>query len=873
MSYKSSVLWQKGFIGQEEDHGALLRELIQTYDSVRKHVEVIVREIAVDLPSYTVHDISHLDALWHVASMIAGDNAQLNPLETFVLGCAFLLHDSAMSLAAYPGGRHEVAQSADWKKLHAILRAKSNRDVVDEDYLMELFLREQHAKRAEDMPFVQWQSKEGPRYIIESGEVRQKLGSFIGRISASHWWSPDQVEQNFASQTIPAPAGYPRSWSIDLLKLACLLRVADACQIDETRAPGFLFSLRRHRLSPYSALHWTFQNKLTQPECISGAIHYASTSPFDCSEAKSWWLLYDTLKIADRELRSSDDILARCRGDGARFSARRIANIESPLALASTITISGWMPTDTSFAISDIPRMIANLGGAQLYGARPTVAIRELIQNAMDATRIRRITDPSYAVSPIKVEIETDEIGTSIKIVDFGIGMSATDLIQSLLSFGESGWLKDSSIGEYNIEIPTSSNVSGRYGIGFFSVFMIAKKVKIRSRRFDKSADDTSILIFNDGLDERPILIKASGLERMTSAGTEIEILLEEKAELKILSQKQYDEKESLPFRKYIAEFIRYSFPAAEIIIEVKEDGILDRIDNTNWWAEPVDTFLHRIHGPRIAKFDINKIASLIQLIKSEQGEILGRACLYSIDEMRFRARSPDNGALVSKGARIASGRFLGVIMGNPTRASRDLGTPIWSTEVCRKWANEQANKVAQLEGSPEIQMEVASAVISLGGDSADLKICQLGDAFYSLSELREKLSSLQSVWVCQDAAIYSCLRNAPKGAVMRQDVISVDVGYKSFLWSDDDGRLTPDASFVSLGQIVEQCICQAFGVSEDVYLEYTKVLDGRDVYGGRTAVLNGFENEFICRGQKFYRGMNMNNIGDFMLPDVDGDL
>ena len=57
---------------------------------------------------YTVHDLSHLDALWEMADLIVGTNFILNPAEAFVFGVAVLLHDAGMTVAAYPGGMEEL---------------------------------------------------------------------------------------------------------------------------------------------------------------------------------------------------------------------------------------------------------------------------------------------------------------------------------------------------------------------------------------------------------------------------------------------------------------------------------------------------------------------------------------------------------------------------------------------------------------------------------------------------------------------------------------------------------------------------------------------------------------------------------------------
>jgi hypothetical protein len=285
-NFKSTWLWKKCFL---DSRNAETRELIQNlehaFDSIRERAAVLVGEIPILLPNYTVHDITHLDALWDVAGQITGKELQINPVEGFVLGCAFLLHDSAMTMAAYPDGWREIQNSKEWKK---IIFKLTSQGIVENGEIdktaIEIFIREQHAIRAETLPFITWKGEDGPRALIENSDYRQRFGSIIGKIAGSHWWNYDKLEATFGGKNIPVPPPYPSEWSIDLLKLACILRTADAANIDERRAPGFLFALRRDEMSEFSRKHWIFQNKLTQPQRRGDSLIFASATSFERDE-------------------------------------------------------------------------------------------------------------------------------------------------------------------------------------------------------------------------------------------------------------------------------------------------------------------------------------------------------------------------------------------------------------------------------------------------------------------------------------------------------------------------------------------------------------------------------------------------------------
>src|SRR3546814_2480253 len=63
----------------------------------------------------TVLGVTHLDALWDRASLVADGAVTVNPAEAFVSGASILLHDAAMSLGAYPNGLADVRKTVAWQ--------------------------------------------------------------------------------------------------------------------------------------------------------------------------------------------------------------------------------------------------------------------------------------------------------------------------------------------------------------------------------------------------------------------------------------------------------------------------------------------------------------------------------------------------------------------------------------------------------------------------------------------------------------------------------------------------------------------------------------------------------------------------------------
>ena len=118
MDYKESSLWCNSLGNEDYKEKELRKRLCDEYESSRKKAAFLLSKIQKDFPNLTIHDISHIDSLWHIASTIIGKNYEINPLEGFVLGCAFLVHDAVLSYDAI-GGVEALRNTSEWKDYYA----------------------------------------------------------------------------------------------------------------------------------------------------------------------------------------------------------------------------------------------------------------------------------------------------------------------------------------------------------------------------------------------------------------------------------------------------------------------------------------------------------------------------------------------------------------------------------------------------------------------------------------------------------------------------------------------------------------------------------------------------------------------------------
>ncbi|MBP3249511.1 MAG: molecular chaperone HtpG [Ruminococcus sp.] len=152
------------------------------------------------------------------------------------------------------------------------------------------------------------------------------------------------------------------------------------------------------------------------------------------------------------------------------------------------------------------------------------IFLRELISNASDAIDklyFRSLTDDSVGLNKedFAIWLYADKDAKTLKIVDNGIGMTKEELENNLGTIANSGSFKFKN--ENKLE--EDNQIIGQFGVGFYSAFMVAKKVTVISKAF---GSDKAYQWESEGVDGYTI----SEAEK-TSAGTEIILELLEDTE------------------------------------------------------------------------------------------------------------------------------------------------------------------------------------------------------------------------------------------------------------------------------------------------------------------------------------------------------
>lgn len=189
------------------------------------------------------------------------------------------------------------------------------------------------------------------------------------------------------------------------------------------------------------------------------------------------------------------------------------------------------------------------------------IFLRELISNASDAIDKRHflsLTDASIPKAEYEIRLVPNKDAKTLTIIDTGIGFTETELVDNLGTIAKSGTKAfQEGLEKSDIEL------IGQFGVGFYSAFMVAKEVQVRTR---SPFSQEGFLWTSDGVDQYNI----ESISKDT-IGTEITLVLR-------------DDEEELSFSKFLetyelknlvkkySDYIRYPIKMLETKKEDKKE-------------------------------------------------------------------------------------------------------------------------------------------------------------------------------------------------------------------------------------------------------------------------------------------------------------
>ena len=115
------------------------------------------------------------------------------------------------------------------------------------------------------------------------------------------------------------------------------------------------------------------------------------------------------------------------------------------------------------------------------------IFLRELVSNAVDATQklktLAAVGDFKGELGNLNVEVSIDKEAGTLTVSDHGIGMTAEEIEKYINQIAFSG--AEEFLEKYKND---ANAIIGHFGLGFYSSFMVSKKVEIRTRSYREGA-------------------------------------------------------------------------------------------------------------------------------------------------------------------------------------------------------------------------------------------------------------------------------------------------------------------------------------------------------------------------------------------------
>ncbi len=698
-----------------------------------------------------------------------------------------------MGLAAYHGGMADIEADPHFGDLLASSTERLRRadpsagseaiDAARQETIAAL-LRLRHAAQAEHLVTMPFQTSGGESfYLLENTVLRQNFGSLIGRIAHSHWW--DVSDLKVLERLQGSCVDHPAEWEIDPLKIACVLRLADAVHIDHRRAPTYLHAFRRP--TGTSRNHWYFQERLTRPRVAGDRLEYTATRPFTRNEAPAWWLAWETIRTISEELRRVDALCADLRRP--RFPVRSVAGADSPERLALYIRTDRWDPIDARLRVTNATQLISNLGGSDLYGLKPEVAIRELVANAADATCARSVHEgtPPGAVT---VRLSQQDGSWWLTIEDQGIGMAPKTMVEALTDFGYSRWQSSEMTNDFPGLLAKGFRPTGRYGIGFFAVFMVADEIEVRSLAYDEAPRSTHVLEFRNGTASRPLLREADPDERLRSCGTIVHAKL--RHEPRSMDGLFKTTNRTLTHTELLHSRLTRMCALAKVDIEVQgpDDPHPVRIIQAGDWTRiPAAELFRRLYRREEASYLDRVIYDGYEKLfldhatdlRDAAGNVIGRAMMASGLEVVH----PDLRWMKPPEALIYVGGFhsdeihycMGALCGEPLTADRLTAFPVASLEEFWAWMETQADRICDSAWfTPFERTELGFIVRAFGVVAPRIPCALSSQGSLNHDSLIEWLDGRDEVLLISGSGVAWFDRGDQRPAIMTYDGREVDL-------------------------------------------------------------------------------------------------
>lgn len=414
-------------------------------------------------PNYTEHGVVHSLNVADYMVAICDQPEQLSELELTILIYAALLHDTGMIVSDDEMRKIETDSGNITTRKYSIVFEKYK----DRMTALQECIRPVHGQRSKS--YIMGMDV---NLFILPGYTNISFQENVANICAAHNEDFEWIVNNLQMDQKKG------SWVINSQYIAILLRIADCLDIDEKRAPYYLYKY----FSPkdYGDAEW----------CKHFVIENKEKVEIDKNTGRKGIVLYgesDNPNIHRKLLKYFDainDELQKAVDHSETFRDRKyLLSIET--TVHNKIITRGFTFSDFKLSL-DYNAVTSLLMGENIYGDKK-YGLRELIQNSIDACMVMK--EEAYSASEFKygpyqpfIRIILDHDRKQVIIFDNGRGMSIDILKKYFLNVGVSYYVSDDYLFRGNTYTPI-----GNYGVGFLACFMLSDKVNVITKFFGEN--------------------------------------------------------------------------------------------------------------------------------------------------------------------------------------------------------------------------------------------------------------------------------------------------------------------------------------------------------------------------------------------------
>lgn len=429
-----------------------------------------LRDVRVTFGNYTLHDETHILNVLDAMGGLLGDQISIlsvGELELLILVAS--LHDVGMVYT----DEEKQTQFEDVETCKKFLKENapellgSSAKDWSED-MQQNYLRSLHSERVAEV----LQNKSWRELMYDQRPIEVVPLDCIILVCEAHGYNPSDMMNNQEFE-------YMQADDVSPLFCAILLRLADLLDFDDTRAPQVLYS--------YVECNENSCEEWKKHQASAGFVYPEFPSTEDlpykarCKSPGVEHAVRTFLDWVDVELGNSIRLQKYCEKDWQqKFSFPRAVSRKE-------IQSEGYMSGDFCITM-DQTKILDLLTGENLYDNRD-VFVRELLQNAIDATLLRAKMDADFVPEKSRIDFwEWNDKDGNIwfRIDDEGTGMTMGMLQRYFLKVGNSYYSSKEIERDLRDHNQTEKYHSiSRFGIGFLSCFLSGDYAEVSTLYFD----------------------------------------------------------------------------------------------------------------------------------------------------------------------------------------------------------------------------------------------------------------------------------------------------------------------------------------------------------------------------------------------------